>query len=248
MTSRQNHLIGSTLALFLAVFATGAASRAGVTKFSAADDFSVAQNPNGVWSYGYSQSLTSSLVLYDDPQNIGGVDFLFSKALNVINTPTVSHNPTDTAINLGPGLWQPNELTFHPGPNGEFSHVRFTAPADDVYSAAGRFAGFDFVGTTTDVHVLVNGAEVFSADVVGTVGTNKPFSVAGVPLKAGDTIDFAVGFGRNQEFSNDTTALTATVIRGAVVPLPVAAATAGPGLALVAALTWLSKWRSRASV
>jgi hypothetical protein len=246
MTTRRNQLGVSALALFLAALTSAAVARAGVTKFSAADDFSVAQNPNGVWSYGYSTSLTSPLVLYDDPQNIGGVDFLFSKALNVINTPTVSHNPTATPINLGPGIWQPNELTFHPGPHGEFSHVRFTAPADDVYSAAGVFAGFDFVGTTTDVHVLVNGADVFSAFVEGTVGTNKPFAVPGVPLKAGDTIDFAVGFGRNQEFSNDTTSLSATVTRGAAVPLPAAAATAGPGLFLLAAVTWLSRRSRRA--
>src|SRR4051812_10417185 len=114
MAMQRNSRIVATLVMFLTTLTAAGAARAGGTTFSAADDFSPAQNPNGVWSYGYSTSLTSPRVLYDDPQDIGGVDFLFSEALNVINTPPVSHNPTAGPINLGPGIWQPNELTFHP--------------------------------------------------------------------------------------------------------------------------------------
>ena len=35
------------------------------TVYSAAADFSLASNPNGVWSYGYEISLGSSFQLYD---------------------------------------------------------------------------------------------------------------------------------------------------------------------------------------
>jgi hypothetical protein len=51
------------------------------------------------------------------------------------------------------------QLAFHPGPDGEYSIVRWTAPISGPVSLIALFTGLDDVGgTTTDVPVLLNGS------------------------------------------------------------------------------------------
>jgi hypothetical protein len=72
------------------------------------------------------------------------------------------------------------------------------------------FAAQDLSGTTTDVHVLFNGNSVFDDFVEGVAGSRGVGFARRLSLRQGDTIDFAVGFGRNGSFFNDSTALAAT--------------------------------------
>ena len=90
--------------------------------------------------------------------------------------------------------------------------MRFTAPTTGIYDLSVTFAGADFVGpTTTDVHVLDNGISIFDGSVDGYgPGTGPTFST-GLVLNAGDTIDFAVGYGSNGSNRFDTTAISAQV-------------------------------------
>ena len=61
--------------------------------YDAAKDFSVASNPNGVWSYGYETSLGSNLQLYDvGPDTIDGIPGLERGSLTQVQasgTPAV---------------------------------------------------------------------------------------------------------------------------------------------------------------
>ena len=93
--------------------------------------------------------------------------------------------------------------------------IRFAAPAAGSYAVNVAFFGADFVGpTTTDVHVLVDGNSVFDGIVNGFGPGSGPIFSTNLNLKAGDTIDFAVGIGPNGNYLNDLTGLAATAYAG----------------------------------
>ena len=183
------------------------------TVFDAAVDFSITNgNPNGAWSYGY-RSAAAPLTNFTSNANIstGGT---FGAAAWVSwyagiggdGTPLVLHN-TGGNLQSGTVFLFAGELALHPGPNGEVSIVRWTAPSDSVISIDATFAGRDIVNGSTDVHVIHNGTSLFDGLVVG-FGSEAPFVIT-LPVAQGDTIDFAVG--SNGSFFFDSTGLDAII-------------------------------------
>jgi hypothetical protein len=71
------------------------------------------------------------------------------------------------------------------------------------------------------VHVLVNGASAFGAAVNGYLDPSKQTFSFVRTLLANDTIDFAVGFGSNGTYFNDSTGLQGTIT--VVTPEPASA-------------------------
>jgi hypothetical protein len=198
----------------LAFLSAGYAAQA--TTFDVAADFSATNNPNGVWSYGWSSTLTSAFNLY--PNN-GKVDEIinidiwadFGHFSSYYPTPQVAHNGTGSINNDHWTItWQAGQFSLHPGDGGEYSHARWTAPDAGTIDIASMFTGIDhYFGTTTDVHVLHNGISLFDGLVNG-FGNTSSFSTT-VTVGKGDIIDFAVGYGINQSHTCDTTALSATI-------------------------------------
>ncbi len=180
--------------------------------WSAAGDFSPTNNPNGVWSYGWSQTLGSLFILDTASESQSGIDRWLGQQWPDGN-PSVNHNATPTAITpFNSVTFQPGQLGFHPGPNGENAIVRFTAPATGSYNVDAAFVGLDFVGpTTTDVHILVRGASVFDGNVNGFGPGSGPTFSTNLTLNAGDTVDFDVGVGQDGSFAYDMTGLDATI-------------------------------------
>jgi hypothetical protein len=194
--------------------------------FDAAADFSSTSNPNGVWSYGWTQALGSSFIADAIHESEAGLDFWEGRIANGATPgsfPLVVHNGTaNTIITAGTVSVAPGQLALHPGPDNEYSVLRWTAPRNDAVSIRSVFDGFDFVGpTSTDVHVLHNGSSLFDDDVQGFGGSSAVTFNSVLTVAQGDTIDFAVGFGRNGSFFFDTTGLSATI---ATVPEPTARA------------------------
>ncbi len=127
------------------------------------------------------------------------------------NPPQILYNGTDGEINFATLSLDPGEILLHPGPNGEVSLLRFTAPTTGFYRATGSFFGRDHSGTTTDVHLLANGTSVFDGAVNGYgPGTGPGFDKT-VFLAAGGTLDFGVGYGSNGTYFSDSTGLIADV-------------------------------------
>jgi hypothetical protein len=178
--------------------------------FDAAADFSATNNPNGVWSYGWSSTLTSNLNLYNENKNVIGLD-LWDTENSYWNAPNIIHNPTANIIaDVGNGIaWQPGQLSLHPGFEGVYSHARWTAPFAGTFDIAATFIGMDMDGTTTDVHVLYNGASL-SDNWLNGYGATASYSNT-ISVGMGDTIDFAVGYGSNYHLLDDTTGLSATI-------------------------------------
>jgi hypothetical protein len=219
--------------------------------YDAAADFSTATNPNGVWTYGYSSSLTPGpgLTLYTMSDNafLGNPNFIAWTANIALSDPAVWKNTASTTQTAGTVSLLPGELAFHPGPSDQFSFVRFTAPQAGLYSIATTFTGRDFVGpTTADVHILDTGISLFSGEVTGFGPTSDVVAPNMVlQLAAGDTIDFAVGFGTDGNFFFDTTGLSATITNVTPVPEPGTVALLLIGLAGVAGYRLGSSWRMR---
>ena len=218
----SSYLTGWKIAMWLAlVFGSAPLASA---QYDPVLQFSPINNPNGVWSYGSeSVPLGSPFSLFPgnitvaaSPAPIDGWEFPALGELGVFDngTPLVEtvSDLTDNAV------YQPGMLAMHPGPNGEYAIVQFTAPANGIYTIQGTFEGIDTVGPTTDVHLLVNNVVVASGNVVG-YGSTVPLSFGPVSLTLGQTLAYAVGDGGNgPDF--DTTALIDAQVAAVAVPEP----------------------------
>lgn len=125
------------------------------------------------------------------------------------NEPCVVFNRSDDPLAWSGIKWEPRSLSFHPGPNGEFSVIRWTAPAKGEYQIDSAFAGIDGQ-TTTDVHVLRDGKSLFDGFInLNGQGKRTPFQ-SSAHLEAGDNLDFVVGYG-NKDYRFDSTGMDATI-------------------------------------
>jgi hypothetical protein len=200
------------------------------TTFDLSTDFSLQNNPNKVWQYGYSA--TNSL----DPAQFRVDEYADPTGPVCFWHPSVSHQP-------GPG-WYPyiaynrakesrmgsnngwavraGEVAMEASNTGQYSLIRFVAPVAGAYKITARFEGVHFGLSTTDVHVLHNATSLFDADIEGYGGDPAFHKVQGasptaaysgqVKLKANDTVTFAVGYGKNKTNFCDTTGLFAQVV------------------------------------
>ncbi len=206
---KQSRFFITSLLLALALVSGAQA----LTIYDAGSDFSSVDNPNGTWSYGYQTSLGGTLNLYSDLADVGGL-LIWRFNIGNTNTPGVAFNPSGTDITFASTTWRPAQTSLHPGPNGEFSVLRFTAPETKDYILTSLFNMRSFGGTSsTDVHVLLNDVELFNSIVTGfnaQTEFNDRFT-----LTQGDRLDFVVG--DNGSFFGDTTEVQATL---SAVPLP----------------------------
>jgi alpha-galactosidase len=118
-------------------------------------------------------------------------------------------NRGDRPIEWNGIRWDAHSLSFHPGPKGEYSVVRFTALVAGDYTIHAQFKGID-EKATTDVHVLRQGQSLFDAFIlVHGFGRESTFDHE-TNLEKGETLDFVVGYG-NGQYDYDSTGLKATV-------------------------------------
>jgi hypothetical protein len=171
----------------------GVANPASAIVFDLAADFAVDNgNPNGVWTYGQLDTLSSPFT----PWVIGGVtDAPYAPSLFWHSSdpgdgnPTVWHNRTSQSFFGSP----PGSVALHPGSLGQGATVRWTAPAGDVgvsYAISAVFGAGD--SGSMGLAVLFNGATVWTGSDSGSFATTQA-------LSAGDRFDFVVhngyGFG-----------------------------------------------------
>jgi hypothetical protein len=124
--------------------------------------------------------------------------------------PCVTFNASRQTVRALGITWAPGELAFHPGRDGEYAVVRWTAPQDGRVELSARFASIA-EHATTDVHVLHNGKPLFDGLInLRGAGPRQAFR-ATIQARAGDTIDCVCGYG-NGDYGADTTAL-ALVLR-----------------------------------
>jgi hypothetical protein len=155
-------------------------------------DFSESQNPNGVWSYGWTPTLGGTFTL--DSHDTGNPDrpgTFWGGNLDDQGDPSVS---LTTVYLFGRAFGQGIEQTG--GPDGEYSVVRWTAPSAGIlgwyWDSAGA-SNFN-LSLNPDVEVLDNGQSIAQAQLTTESAGALLGGIAdtSVPVAQGDTIDFAV--------------------------------------------------------
>ena len=202
-------------------------------------NFSSVSNPNGHWSYGMTPTLGGTFFFLPS----GSCGALAGWAGSSTGTPPfILGNSTGVPQLCGTGLDPSNLLDMHPGPNGEYSDVRWTwtAFSAGTIDISGLFEGIDPIGpTTTDVHILLNNVSIFNG-VISSYNIPLPFSKVGEPVTFGSTVDFVVGWGADGSFLFDSTGFDATITASAT-PEPTSILLLAPGVGVLG-LAFRRKW------
>jgi hypothetical protein len=200
------------------------------TTFDLSAEFSMRDNPNKVWQYGYSEtnSLDPSQFRLDKSTGaLGEIGFWHPSVSDRPGPgyyPYIAHNAAKLTQLGSSNGWaaRAGEVAMEASNSGQFSLVRFVAPSPGMYKVTARFEGIHFGLSSTDVHVLHNATSLFDAEIEGYGGDPASHQVQGssptaafsreIELKANDTVTFAVGYGKNKTNYGDTTGLFAQVI------------------------------------
>jgi hypothetical protein len=167
--------------------------------YSAANDFSFTLNPNAVWSYGFTTTVSGPFTLYTTAGStfysgeagwFGPIPGFFAPGYPLV---VAGPNQVPTVLDMGPG---PSSYTV----------VRWTAPDRGRWDVVGQFFGTGL--TTGDVHVLRNGVPIFNSGINGSQVANFSLDVRVAP---GDTLDFAAGPGPDGNNDNDPTGFNVTI-------------------------------------
>jgi len=145
---------------------------------------------------------------FDVTSGIGGVSGI-NAWKGATDEPWVAVNATSHTITALGITWPSGHLALHPGLKGEFSAVRWTAPAAGAVDVIATFTGLA-ERATTDVHVLHRGRALFDGLLNLSGAANEARFHKTVSVAAGETIDCVVGWG-NGSHGGDTTGLTFTL-------------------------------------
>ena len=170
-------------------------------------DFSPTDNPNGAWTYGWTESDGTGFAL-STPYVRGGIDWWGGRRADDGN-PSVCHNATAAAVPVASFVIQPGATAFHPGPGDERAVVRWSAPTDGAYLLHARFFSMDY--GATDVSVLADGLPVHEAPL--DFDDSESTYDGAHELTRGGVLDATVGFGSDFGFGWDTTGIEMSVQR-----------------------------------
>lgn len=185
--------------------------------WDAAADFSVAGNPSGAWSYGWSSTVGGTFV----PMN--AVCF----GTQWCTTTAGTHWPYVSGGSGGPSL---GVHPKHVGSTIWNTVLRWTAPTQRTVALTGSWGYQSGAGLVSiDVLVLHNGVVVPGTATYITYGLVYPFA-ATLAVAPGDTLDFVVGPGGNGD-AQDGGTVSATVAVQCALGL---SAPFGPGSILIA--------------
>lgn len=182
----------------------GFCSVAHAVVYSPRTNFSPTNNPNGVWSYGYSTSLGGMMTLY--PNHVVNPDgfYAWEVSSNWIKIPHVTLIDKPLPWGFVPDS---DELGFHPGRYGECSIIRWTAPSDGTSTITNDFRNAG--GGVMQVYVYHNANKLFDA-VLPNMGAASPIYNSTLSVHAGDKIDYVVR--AIQQYGDGCTTLVAATI------------------------------------
>jgi hypothetical protein len=204
--------LAAGLMLALSIGTSGQARAATYDPAAAfAAGYATASNPDGVWSYGYSSTVTGPVTLYNT--QVQGVDspneqMWVSSASNCCGaSPSVGFN-NGPAFDNGNVAAAANQMILVASVfQGLTTDLVFTAPTSGQYSLTSSFIGDQrLIGV--NVAVLENNLLLFSSSV-NSFNQIVPFNTS-LTLNAGDTIEFAVTTGSGLQNTGLDVSISAT--------------------------------------
>jgi hypothetical protein len=235
----------------------GLATNAAAQEWDLSHDFSTIANPTGVWSFGSKTALSAGLDLYTDtariPAHYGTSQLAGWSDPRLDIIPYVLKNVSGSdwvydgrAVGGGLAILPSQDVLLHPSSlSDRFSVVQWTAPTDGLFSLDAEFQRFEQVeGMNSNYFVLKDGLLLPGGSGL-LVGFNNPASKAhytdsSLFLNAGETIDFAVGYGLDGTSNTDGTILQATIRSVPAAPEP-----GSPALIIGGALSLAASLRRR---
>ncbi len=193
--------------------------------YNLSGDFSLASNPNGVWSYGWKSNLTGALNLHGftkvTTDQLGATVNFWSKFQN--DDSSIGKNLSAGGCCSGQVQHAQGAIFMNPGHNGavdNFSVARFTVPTggDGVYQIV-ALAETDWNGPQggdTDFHIIRGASSVFDQFIPASTNVgvaNRAGVTNTLTLTAGETIDFAVGRGADGIYDFSLTEVSVTLIK-----------------------------------
>jgi hypothetical protein len=178
------------------------------TFWNAVQNFSLASNPAGAWTYGYEPTpggtFTADTVvgnLFTDCSGWYDGQGFPNGPIVALNSSLYSHQYLTVIV--------PNDMLYL-GAQTDAAVVRWTAPVSGRYWIFGQFQGLDLDLPNVSVDVYQDGTTSLFSGSLTSFGFYLDFDLSGLTLKAGSTIDFIV---YSTDASYDNVGLTATIDR-----------------------------------
>ncbi|GBB94908.1 hypothetical protein RclHR1_02440002 [Rhizophagus clarus] len=191
-----------------------------MSKWSLSSDFSLIHNPSSVWSYGSKPAgyhVTGMLSLFThldpEPGNYSEIVAWFGRdTIWFTHWLGVFYNTRPTYVffkepNTHTITFAANDVAMHPGDDGRFSVVRFTAPKDGNYVISATFTHIDECASHSGAYIVHNNlVTLWEANLAGQ-RDSKSFKTtdSGITVRANEPIDFIVGVGLDNSFGCDMT-------------------------------------------
>jgi hypothetical protein len=173
-------------------------------------DFSVTNNLNGAWFYGWATSAVGQFTLLESHTPPAGLPasaaIQFWTTASAYSVLVAKNIGTSTVLFNGTANYLSGAVVIHPGPAGQVAISRWTAPSAGTYLVNATFFRSD--SGTTVVHLRRNGVSIFSAVLSNSRQSTNTSKAVG--LSAGDTVDFVVGDGGNG-YTFDSVLVTANI-------------------------------------
>jgi hypothetical protein len=195
------------LMLAATVAAFGVAGQSRAATYSAVDDFSVASNPNGVWSYLDATPAPTTLSLSSTACGITGAACWWD-GQGVPTSVLIAKNTTAGNLSYADVVQSPGVLAIDP--ESDTAILQFTAPTAGTYTIEGDFTGIATDENSHPVAILDNGVSIYSG-TIASYTQDDAFSLSET-LAVGGTIDFEVLTGSaGCAYCSLTTGLDATL-------------------------------------
>lgn len=189
-----------------------------LTSYDLRADFSATHNPQGPWSYGYREEVSTGLTQLDAyADSDSGVWFWHPGESAYYPYVAAGQRDGTTLGTMERWAVGADQLAMEASADGMPSVVEFTSPTDDVFEVVAEFTGIHSGLSTTDVHVFYNGSPMFDGVIDGYGGDPAFHAVEGsspavfyratLAVSAGSALTFTVGVGTNGTHFNDTTGL-----------------------------------------
>jgi len=199
--------VTSVCAIAVIAFMACHATRA--TPYDAFNDFSLTNNPNGTWSYGFGTPGTSFTGYSTSVTNCTGIAGLSCRDVFTNSVPYVGENVTGSPIHSGSLTIPIGSLDIHPYVSPSDTIVQWTAPSTGNRQITGSYELLDSssFGATALIYA---GATQLLDDALTTSSSSVHFSFT-ESLTAGETLEFTEGPNSSGVYFSDSTGFDATV-------------------------------------